>query len=62
VATASIGDNIRSGDKFYLDGSYMSHIEVFDSRHKAKVVLNLDGTVNESKTKVALEQKRRLPK
>ncbi|WP_218281292.1 hypothetical protein [Pseudomonas sp. 2848] len=62
VANVSIGENIDRGDKFYLDGSYMNHIEVFDSRHKAKFVLSLDGSINEAKTKVALKQKRKLPK
>ncbi|MDO7902973.1 polymorphic toxin-type HINT domain-containing protein [Pseudomonas sp. K13] len=62
MATANIGEYIARGDKFYLDGSHMNHIEVFDSRNKAKLVLNLDGSINEAKTKVAIKQKRKLPR
>ena len=59
-AKGAVGDYIAKGDKFYLDGSHRNHIEVFDSRGKAKVVLNLDGSYNKSKTEAALKEGRRL--
>ncbi|WP_447766162.1 hemolysin BL-binding protein, partial [Enterobacter asburiae] len=52
-ATGDIGDYIKKGDQFYLDGQHKNHIEVFDKRGNFRVVLNLDGTINESKTKAA---------
>jgi len=52
-ATGDIGDYIKKGDQFYLDGQHKNHIEVFDKRGNFRVVLNLDGTINESKTKDA---------
>nr|WP_260679974.1 VENN motif pre-toxin domain-containing protein [Enterobacter hormaechei] len=52
-ATGDIGDHIKKGDQFYLDGQHKNHIEVFDKRGNFRAVLNLDGTINESKTKAA---------
>ncbi|RQV67630.1 filamentous hemagglutinin N-terminal domain-containing protein [Burkholderia cenocepacia] len=48
-ATDNVGA-IRQGDYFYLDGMHKDHLEVFDSRGKFSAVVNLDGTVNQSKT------------
>ena len=44
----------KKGDQLYLDGSHKDHIEVFDKRGKFKKVINLDGSVNDVKTKNAL--------
>nr|WP_275253746.1 hemagglutinin repeat-containing protein [Achromobacter xylosoxidans] len=52
-ADRRIGNNIRKGDKFYLDGTHMDHIEVFDKRGNFRHVLNLDGSINQSKTDAA---------
>lgn len=41
---------LKKGDRFQLDALHRDHIEVYDSRGKSKCVLNLDGTLNESKT------------
>lgn len=41
---------LRKGDKFYLDSLHKNHIEVFDKNGKARLVLNLDGTINIEKT------------
>ncbi|MCA6221229.1 hypothetical protein KZ793_11915 [Photorhabdus sp. UCH-936] len=57
-----IGGMITKGDKYYLDGSHMNHLEVFDRNGKFKVVVNLDGSFNEAKTKSAKAEGRRLPK
>ncbi|KER04457.1 hypothetical protein MEG1DRAFT_01003, partial [Photorhabdus temperata subsp. temperata Meg1] len=57
-----VGEYISKGDKYYLDGMHKNHIEVFDSKHKIKAVLNLDGSLNRSKTDKAIEEGRRLPK
>lgn len=52
-AQGEIGDYIKKGDQFYLDGQHKNHIEVFDKRGNFKAVLNLDGTINKSKTEAA---------
>ncbi|MCG2596946.1 MAG: hemagglutinin repeat-containing protein [Achromobacter sp.] len=52
-ADRRIGNNIKKGDKFYLDGKHMDHIEVFDGRGNVRCVLNLDGSINDRKTKAA---------
>ncbi|MFY2819647.1 VENN motif pre-toxin domain-containing protein [Achromobacter xylosoxidans] len=52
-ADRRIGNNIRKGDKFYLDGTHMDHIEVFDKHGNFRYVLNLDGSVNDRKTRAA---------
>ncbi|MQL49184.1 hypothetical protein GEA64_14980 [Photorhabdus khanii] len=61
-ASSDINENIRKGDQFYLDGKHKNHLEVFDRRGKFVHVLNLDGSINPSKTKVAEAEGRRLPK
>lgn len=49
-----VGDTIKKGDHYYLDGLHKDHLEVFDSQGNFKHVLNLDGTINiEKKTKAA---------
>lgn len=49
---------IKRGDIFYLDAFHKDHIEVFYKSQQAKVVLNLDGTINQSKTASALASRR----
>ena len=49
--------NLKKGDKFYLDNLHKDHIEVFDKRGNLRAVLNLDGTLNEIKTKNAIGRK-----
>ncbi len=61
-ASSNISDEIRKGDQFYLDASHKNHLEVFDSKGNFRVVLNLDGSVNVDKTKVAANEGRKLPK
>ncbi|CQJ62513.1 adhesin/hemagglutinin [Yersinia rohdei] len=61
-AKDSVGEHIIKGDKYYLDGAHKNHLEVFDSKGKVKVVLNLDGSYNDVKTKAAIKEGRRLPK
>jgi hypothetical protein len=41
------------GDQLYLDGMHKDHIEIFNQQGKCKKVLNLDGTLNEAKSRVA---------
>ncbi|MDF7667823.1 hypothetical protein PT273_08225 [Orbaceae bacterium ESL0727] len=53
TANKPIRDIIKKGDQFYLDGQHKDHIEVFDKRGNFRAVLNLDGTINEAKTKAA---------
>jgi len=48
-ATDDVGA-IKQGDYFYLDGAHKNHLEVFDSRGKFRFVVNMDGTLNDSKT------------
>ena len=45
---------LKKGDQIYLDGIHKDHIEVFDKRGRFKKVINLDGLVNDIKTKSAL--------
>ena len=52
-ATEKIGDYIKKGDQFYLDGLHKDYIEIFDKRGNFRAVLNLDGSVNERKTQQA---------
>ncbi|HAT2867203.1 TPA: hypothetical protein I8374_001625 [Serratia marcescens] len=58
---AYISDEIRKGDQFYLDASHKNHLEVFDSKGNFRVFLNLDGSVNVDKTKIAVTEGRKLP-
>ncbi|WP_227791512.1 hemagglutinin repeat-containing protein [Burkholderia sp. BE17] len=48
--TSNVGDNIKKGDLVYLDGLHKDHLEVFDGKGNFKSVVNLDGSVNQSKT------------
>ena len=52
-ATDDVGQYIKKGDQFYLDGQHKNHLEVFDKRGNFRAVLNLDGTINDVKTKAA---------
>lgn len=52
-ATGYIDDYINKGDQFYLDAQHKDNIEVFDKRGNFRAVLNLDGSINEAKTKAA---------
>ncbi|CNL81917.1 VENN motif pre-toxin domain-containing protein [Yersinia aldovae] len=62
-ANKPVGDYIQKGDQFYLDAKHKDHIEVFDSTGtKVRAVLNLDGSFNDTKTKAAKAEGRRLPK
>jgi len=61
-ASGNLSNEIRKGDQFYLDASHMNHLEVFDSKGNFRVVLNLDGSTNPAKTKVAAAEGRKLPK
>lgn len=53
---------LNKGSKLYLDNLHKDHLEVFDKRANAKVVLNLDGTLNVSKTEQSLKEARKLGK
>ena len=57
-ANSDIGDVIKKGDQFYLDGQHKNHLEVFDSKGKFKAVLNLDVTINKVKTEAAKGRKK----
>ncbi|MBD2815648.1 DUF637 domain-containing protein [Xenorhabdus sp. Flor] len=59
-ASGNIDQHIKKGDQFYLDGSHKNHLEVFDKRGNFRVVLNLDGSINETKTKQAEVEGRKL--
>ncbi|MFP3675014.1 hypothetical protein SB724_19520, partial [Bacillus sp. SIMBA_031] len=48
-ATSDVGA-ISKGDYFYLDGLHKDHLEVLDSGGRFRAVVNMDGTVNQSKT------------
>ena len=61
-ASDNVSENIRKGDQFYLDAKHKDHLEVFDQRGNFVHVLNLDGTINPSKTAKAAAEGRRLPK
>nr|WP_255519988.1 VENN motif pre-toxin domain-containing protein [Serratia sp. PAMC26656] len=52
-ATGDIGEYIKKGDQFYLDGQHKNHLEVFDKRGSFRAVLNLDGSINQAKTEAA---------
>ncbi|WP_233833523.1 hemagglutinin repeat-containing protein [Paraburkholderia sp. ZP32-5] len=51
--TSVVSDDIKKGDYIYLDGQHMDHLEVFDGKGNFKAVVNLDGTLNDSKTNAA---------
>ncbi|ETS33339.1 hypothetical protein PTE_00498 [Photorhabdus khanii NC19] len=52
-ANNNIGKVIKKGDQLYLDSQHKNHLEIFDNKGKFKVILNLDGTVNQAKTDAA---------
>ncbi|MCL1624400.1 VENN motif pre-toxin domain-containing protein, partial [Moraxella sp. Tifton1] len=54
------GPHLKAGDQFYLDSLHKDHLEVFDKSGNFKIVLNLDGSVNQDKTEKASKQKRKL--
>ncbi|WP_434524327.1 hemolysin BL-binding protein [Photorhabdus asymbiotica] len=56
-ASSDIGTHIKKGDQFYLDGDHKNHLEIFDKRGNFKVVVNLDGTINQAKTDKAMGRK-----
>ena len=45
---------LRKGDYFYLDSLHWDHLEVFNKNGTFKYVLNLDGTINVSKSSKAI--------
>ncbi len=56
-ATDKIGHEIKNGDLFYLDGDHKNHLEVYSGNRVSRHVLNLDGTVNLTKTRKARNRK-----
>ena len=60
--TQAVNEYIRKGDRFYIDKYHMNHIEMFDANNKARAALNLDGSLNQAKTTVALNQGQTIPK
>ncbi|MBS7577160.1 hypothetical protein HOY36_06385 [Enterococcus sp. MMGLQ5-2] len=42
---------LKKKDQIYLDGLHKDHLEIFNKRGHAKEVRNLDGTINEIKSK-----------
>jgi hypothetical protein len=44
----------------YLDGQHKNHLEVFDRKGGFKYVLNLDGSINDAKTKAAAGRRLKL--
>ncbi|MBS9440041.1 hemolysin BL-binding protein [Photorhabdus noenieputensis] len=61
-ASKNINDNIRKGDQFYLDNKHKNHLEVFDNKGNFRVVLNMDGSINLDKTRIAEAERRKLLK
>ena len=53
-------DGLKKGDQLYLDAMHKDHFEVFNKNGKIKLVLNLDGSVNLTKTELAIREGRRL--
>lgn len=45
--------NLKKGDYYHLDSKHGNHIEVYDRTGKSKAVLDLDGNLNKTKTKIA---------
>ena len=56
-ASGKVGDYIKKGDQIYLDGSHKDHLEIFDKNGNFKVVVNLDGKINQKKTEAAKGRK-----
>ncbi|MCC8458907.1 hypothetical protein [Photorhabdus aegyptia] len=59
AAKNDIDKCIKKGDQIYLDGDHKNHLEIFDKRGNFRVVLNLDGSINDAKTKAAEGRKLR---
>ena len=47
-------DGLKKGDLVYLDGLHKDHLEVFNKRGELKTILNLDGSVNNTKYDVGI--------
>ena len=62
VVTNDINDYLTKGRQFYLDAKHNNHIEVFDKNNKINCVLDLDGSINKTKTDKAIAEGRILPK
>ncbi len=45
--------NLKKGYYYYLDNLHKDHIEVYDSYGECKHVLNLDGSKNVEKSRLA---------
>ena len=50
-------DGLKKGDLVYLDGLHKDHLEVFNKRGELKTILNLDGSVNNTKYDVGIGRK-----
>ena len=57
---SKINEYLRKGYHYYLDKLHYDHLEVYDERGFVKFVLNLDGKLNDKKTKFALSQVRKI--
>ena len=55
---ANVGDYIKKKDHYYLDGLHKDHPEVFNKNGNIKNALNLDGTLNVSKSNTAIAENR----
>ena len=63
VKSKDANEYLSPGDQWYLDtGHNNNHIEVYGANNKFKHVLNLDGSYNYDKTKLASNKGRKLPK
>ena len=61
VTKNKVGNNfVKKGDLYYLDNKHLDHLEVFNKKGKASVVLNLDGTINLKKTAKARKEGRKI--
>ena len=50
-------DGLKKGDLVYLDSLHMDHLEVFNKCGELKTILNLDGSVNNTKYDVGIGRK-----
>ncbi|UOO83192.1 S-layer family protein [Uruburuella testudinis] len=48
---------LKTGDRFYLDGQHKNHLEIFDKNGNFRFVLDMNGSVNQTKTKAAIGRK-----
>lgn len=51
---------LKKGDGLYLYNLHKDHLEIIDSKGKVKAVLNLDGSLNVTKTEKVLKEGRRV--